>query len=178
MKRIMIIGGPGSGKSTLVRRIGAATGLPVVHVDQIHWCPGWIERPRAEKIAMARAIEEQETWVFEGGLHATHPTRSARADIVAFLDVPMLRRLWRVLNRIRLYKGETRPDLPPDCPERFDWEFIHWIVTTARKNRARDLALIAALPPRKGRILRRNVEIDAFVAEVADAVARKASGVA
>ena len=51
----MIVGQPGSGKSTLARLMGEKTDLPVIHVDRIHHLPGWVERPREEKIAMALA---------------------------------------------------------------------------------------------------------------------------
>ena len=39
MKRIMIIGGAGSGKSSLARALGDITGLPVVHIDTLYWQP-------------------------------------------------------------------------------------------------------------------------------------------
>ena len=49
MQRVMIVGQPGSGKSTLARRLGQLTGIPVVHIDTIHWQPGWVERSAAER---------------------------------------------------------------------------------------------------------------------------------
>ena len=48
MRRVMIVGQPGAGKSTLAREIGAITHLPVVHIDLIHWRAGWVERTGAE----------------------------------------------------------------------------------------------------------------------------------
>lgn len=57
MQRIMILGQPGAGKSWLARELGARTGLPVIHMDCIHWQPGWVERPLAEKLQLARAAE-------------------------------------------------------------------------------------------------------------------------
>ena len=82
MKRVMIVGQPGAGKSTLARQLGARTGLPVVHIDHIHWTPGWVEREREEKLAMMRAAEREESWIIEGGLSATWDTRLPRADTV------------------------------------------------------------------------------------------------
>jgi adenylate kinase family enzyme len=74
MQRIMIIRQPGSGKSRLARQVGARLGLPVHHIDHIHWQSGWIERDRAEKGRMCLAIEAQPAWVFEGGIPRPVPT--------------------------------------------------------------------------------------------------------
>ena len=52
----MIGGGPGAGKSTLARALGARAGLPVIHIDPIHWMPGWVERPAAEKARLRREV--------------------------------------------------------------------------------------------------------------------------
>jgi adenylate kinase family enzyme len=48
MKRVVIIGPPGSGKSTLAPILGEVTGLPVVHLDNLFWKPGWVQTPRDE----------------------------------------------------------------------------------------------------------------------------------
>ncbi|WP_082484690.1 type II toxin-antitoxin system HicB family antitoxin [Pseudomonas sp. Leaf129] len=53
MRRVMIIGQPGSGISTLAHKMGTLTGLPVFHIDTIHWQSGWIERSTQEKHAFA-----------------------------------------------------------------------------------------------------------------------------
>ena len=48
-KRILILGCGGAGKSTLARRLGAATGLPVVHLDGLYWQPGWLKTELPDK---------------------------------------------------------------------------------------------------------------------------------
>ena len=67
MRRVLIVGQPGSGKSTFARALGERTGLPVVHIDKIHWQPGWVERSRDEKDRLTREVHARETWIFEGG---------------------------------------------------------------------------------------------------------------
>ncbi len=139
----MVIGQPGSGKSTLARRLSAVTGLPVVHVDHIHWQDGWIERPREEKTRLCHEVEAGEDWIFEGGHSATWDNRMARADLVIWLDLPVGLRFWRVLKRSVIWQGRARPDLPPGCPERFGpetlpfWRYIWRTRASGRRNIAR-----------------------------------------
>ena len=141
MKRVMIVGQPGSGKSTLARQIGEMTGLPIIHVDRIHHLPGWVERPRDEKIAMALVEQAKPEWVFEGGLSATYEDRFAKADVVVWLDLPVHLRLWRVILRSLRHYGKTRPDMQDDCPERFNYDFYQWIWDTRHTGRRKLLAM-------------------------------------
>ncbi|WP_229907829.1 hypothetical protein [Amycolatopsis oliviviridis] len=48
MRRIMVVGCSGAGKSTFSRRLGAALDLPVTHLDRLYWRPGWTPAPDAE----------------------------------------------------------------------------------------------------------------------------------
>ena len=99
MKRVMIIGQPGSGKSTLARFLGERTGLPVVHIDKIHWKPGWNEREKEEKTALCQAVHARDRWIFEGGHSVTWEERRARCDTLIWLDFPLWLRVWRVVWR-------------------------------------------------------------------------------
>lgn len=139
VQRIMIVGQPGSGKSTLARELELRTGLPVVHIDRIHWQAGWIERTREEKTRLCDEVEAREAWIFEGGHSATWPNRLARAEMLIWLDLPIWLRLWRVLRRSAVYHGVSRPDLPEGCPERIGPEtlpFLRWIWNTRHSARA------------------------------------------
>jgi adenylate kinase family enzyme len=139
MQRVMIVGQPGSGKSTLARALGARTGLPVVHIDLIHWQPGWKERSREEKTRLCREVEARESWIFEGGHSATWDERLARADMLVWIDRPVGLRLRRVLGRTWRSYGRTRPDLPDGCPEQLRTlpEFIRFIWRTRHSARDR-----------------------------------------
>lgn len=147
MKRVMIVGGPGSGKSTLATRLGEVTGLPVYHMDQIHWCSGWVERAREEKSRMTHEVHMKDEWIFEGGHSATYAERVARADTFIWLDVPVWLRIFRVLKRSAMHHGQTRPDLAEGCPEQFNWqtvEFLSFIWRTRHTARAKLVAIYEA----------------------------------
>ncbi len=147
MKRVMVVGGPGSGKSTFARALGAKIGLPVFHMDLIHWKPEWEPRDTGEKSRMTQEVHAKQAWIFEGGHSATYPERIARADTFIWLDLPLAVRLWRVTKRWWQYCGQTRPDLPDDCPEQLSLEFFWFIVRTSRKQRSRHLGILADARP-------------------------------
>lgn len=109
MQRVMIIGQPGSGKSALAREMGKHTGLPVVHIDTIHWQPGWVERSADEKTRLCREVEACDQWIFEGGHSANWDNRIARADLLVWIDRSSALRFWRVLLRTLIQRGSPRP---------------------------------------------------------------------
>lgn len=148
MQRVMIIGQPGSGKSTLAREMGKRTGLPVTHIDMIHWQPGWIERSPDEKTRLCLEVEARDRWIFEGGHSATWDSRIARADLLVWIDRSSALRFWRVLLRTSLRRGRPRPDLPEGCPEQLGNlpEFFRFMWATRKSSRTRMRHLVAAAP--------------------------------
>ncbi len=164
MRRVMIIGQPGSGKSTMARIMGGITHLPVVHIDHIHWKEGWVERSGPEKDALCAKTHAREMWIFEGGRSNTWPERLDRADTLIWLDFSLARRLPRVLWRTLRYWGRNRPDLPEGCPEGFRMEFLRWIWNTRNSARQKMQALYDSAPPEKSRYrLRTPGEVDRFL---------------
>ena len=149
MQRIVVMGPPGSGTSTLARRLGAIYGLPVFHLDQIYFQPGWVETPADAFRAEVTRLAQQPAWVIDGNYTATIGCRFAAADAVIYLDVPnrvaMRRILWRILSSY----GRVRQDAAPGCPERLDLAFIRFAWTWNRIRRQRNLALVAKFAGRR-----------------------------
>lgn len=143
MKRVMITGGPGAGKSTLARQLGDATGLPVTHIDQIAWLPGWQLRPREETAEIMHELQNRESWIIDGQYSLSMEHREQRADTIIFVDLPVTLRFWRVIKRIARSYGQVRPDMAEGCPEQFSWEFIKWIWSTHKRTRHRGSEIIA-----------------------------------
>ena len=146
MQRVMIIGGPGSGKSTLALKMSGKTGLPVFHMDHLHWLADWEQRPSAEKVQMAKEIENRTSWIFEGGLSATYSHRLKRAETVVWLDLPVMLRFSRVVKRTFRDHGKHRADMAEGCREGFHKEtlpFWIWIWRTRKTQREKIAKLLA-----------------------------------
>lgn len=144
MRRVLVIGCPGAGKSTLTRALAETLGLPAVYLDRLWWKSGWINRTRAEFDARLDAALAGAAWVMDGNYLRTLPRRLERCDAVLFLDYPRRLCLFRALRRILRWHGRTRPDMAEGCPERLDPAFIRWIWDFHRTQRPRVLELLSA----------------------------------
>lgn len=126
IRRVVVMGPPGSGKSSLARTIGDQLDLPVVHFDQLHRGPGWVERPAAEfHAAIDSAVGENE-WVIDGNHFGRSRDRLERAELIVLLDLPRRITLPRLIRRIVGNYGRVRPDSAPGCPERLDLGFLYY----------------------------------------------------
>lgn len=127
MKKVLIIGSSGAGKSTLARRLGAVTGIEVIHLDKIYWQAGWSEPPKDEwRETVAKALEG-ERWIMDGNFGGTMEMRLAACDTAILLDLPRAVCVYRIVKRWLVYRRETRPDMAEGCDEKFDWKFIKWV---------------------------------------------------
>lgn len=142
MRRVLVLGCPGAGKSTLARSLGEALSLPVVHLDKLWWKSGWVNRTEGEFDALLDAVLLGEEWVIDGNYLRTLPRRLERCDAVVLLDYPRRVCLLRALRRILTWRGRTRPDMAAGCPERLDGEFVRWIWEFHRTQRPQVLELL------------------------------------
>jgi adenylate kinase family enzyme len=125
MKRVAVVGSGGAGKSTFARALGVATHLPVIHLDEFYWHPGWIETPRDEWRTVQGAMAARDEWIIEGNYRNTYDIRFDRADTVIVLAPARRICIYRALKRV--IKNWHRPTQAPGCPEHFDWSFLMWL---------------------------------------------------
>ena len=135
MRRVLVIGSGGAGKSTFAARLGERTGLPVIHLDALYWRAGWRETPREEWAARVDELIAGDAWIMDGNYGGTLERRLAACDTVVFLDFPRALCLWRMIKRRALFRGRSRPDVAEGCRERLTWEFARWIWTYPRERR-------------------------------------------
>jgi hypothetical protein len=110
--RILVLGCPGSGKTTLARALAARTGLPLHHLDDEYWGADW-SRPTPQQWQLRqRQLAAEPAWIIEGNYRPTIALRAARAQLVVVVDTPATVCLLRVLRRARQIR-RGRHDLLP-----------------------------------------------------------------
>ena len=122
MKKILVIGPAGAGKSYFARRLGEITQIPVHHLDNLFWRDNRTHIPREEFDEKLKEVLKSERWIIDGDYSRTYEVRMKACDTIFFLDYPLELCLEGARSRI----GQPRPDLPwvEDC---FDPEFQDWI---------------------------------------------------
>ena len=164
MKRILVIGSGGAGKSTFARDLGAILDLPVIHLDLVYWKAGWEKPSKPEWARTVGKLIAQHEWIMDGNFGGTLPQRLKRADAIILLDISRWVCLWRVAKRFAKYRGRHRPDMTPGCHERFDWEFVKWIWNYPSKSKPAKLALLeSSAPDQRVVILQSNRDIARFL---------------
>lgn len=120
MKKIAIIGAPGSGKSTVALRVSEILDLPLIHLDCHYLGPGW-KATAAEFKVIHDQFVAQPTWIIEGCFSKTIPNRIAAADAVVYLVVPRTTNLWRIIKRFL-----TRKQIGAllEYSPRLNWKFL------------------------------------------------------
>jgi adenylate kinase family enzyme len=167
MRRVIVVGSGGSGKSTLAARLGEATGLPVHHLDALYWRPGWVATPLEEWKEAVAALAAEPVWIMDGNYGGTMDARLAACDTAIFLDLPRTVCLARVIRRSLRYRGRSRPDMAPGCPEQVTGEFLRWIWRYPIDRRPSVLRKLEAVAHEKRVVhLRSSREVERFLAEV------------
>lgn len=121
-KKILVIGCPGSGKSTFARKLRDVTGLPLYYLDMVFHRPDRSTASRAEFDAALAEILAKDEWIIDGNYLRTLPRRLRACGLVFFFDLPVDDCLHGAASRI----GKPREDLPWVETE-FDAEFLQYI---------------------------------------------------
>lgn len=158
MKKILIIGCPGSGKSTFARALREITGIELFHLDMMYWNPDkTIVEPEIFRQRLADAMAG-EAWIIDGNFQSTMSLRMERCDTVIFLDYPPE----VCLEGVRARMGKKRSDMPWVETEE-DTEFMVFIEKFVTQNRPQVLELLENFSNKEIHIFKTREEAEAFL---------------
>lgn len=138
MKKVIVIGCPGSGKSTFSKALHKITGIELLHLDMIFWNEDKTTIDKSVFIERLLKTIELDNWIIDGNYESTMELRMRECDTVIFLDYP----LDVCLNGIEERKGKARSDMPWTESDKEDLDFIEFVKNYNFKNRPKVIQLL------------------------------------
>ena len=159
--RIIVLGCPGSGKSTFARALAARTGLPLIHLDSVWWRADGSHISRDEFDRALAELLAGEKWIIDGDYSRTYEVRLRAADTVIFLDYPEDVCMAGIVGRL----GEERPDMPW-TESALDPELVAMVKNYARDNRPVLLDLLRRYADRQVLVFTDRTRADRWLSEL------------
>lgn len=160
MKKVIVIGCPGSGKSTFSGLLHQATGIPLFHLDMMYWNA---DKTVVEKDVFRERLSEvmrQNEWILDGNYGSTMEWRMQACDTVFFLDYPTN----VCLEGIRARRGKARPDMPwTETEGEEDAEFVEFVRGYHVESRPKVLDLLRKYSEKEVIVLHSRREADEWL---------------
>lgn len=158
MKKIIIIGCPGAGKSTFARALSAGKGIPLFHLDMIWHKADRTNISREEFDRRLGEIMTGESWIIDGNYQRTLERRIKECDTVFLLDFPKEICLEGAKKRL----GKAREDMPW-VEETIDDDFKAFIETFSHKELAEIYRLLNSYKDKNIIIFKSREEVNRYI---------------
>ena len=138
MEKVIIIGCPGSGKSTFGRELKHITGLPLFHLDMLYWNEDRTTVSKEIFINRLKQVMSNSKWIIDGNYGSSMEMRIKECDTVFFLDYPTD----VCMDGINTRKGQVRSDMPWVENDNTDDEFIDFVNSYNSESRPKVISLL------------------------------------
>lgn len=163
MKKIMVIGCPGSGKSTFSKALHKTTGIPLFHLDMMNWNEDRTTVEKSVFLERLSSVIQRDEWIIDGNYGSTIELRLQACDTVIFLDYPTD----ICLEGIRERRGKARSDMPwVENEDEEDTEFIEFIKSFNIQSRPEITELLDKYSHKDIYIFKNRNEADKFLSQI------------
>ena len=162
MKRIIVIGCPGSGKSTLSRELHNKTALPLYHLDMMYWNEDKTTVEKPVFLKRLSTVLEKDEWIIDGNYASTMEMRMEKCDTVIFLDFPLDTCLKGIAER----RGKPRSDMPWTESEESDREFIEFVKNYNLQMRPQVIELVNKYSCKNILIFNNRSDVNSFLCQL------------
>ena len=166
--KIAIIGYSGSGKSTLAKKLSEIYNCPLLYLDTIQFEANWKIRDIDEGRLMVGEFLKNDSWIIDGNYREfLQKKRLQDADKIIFMNFPRRICFPQAFKRYLHYKNKTRESMADGCNEKFDLEFIKWLLFEGRKKSIKNhYNEICKCYKDKITIFRNNKDVENFLASL------------
>lgn len=160
MKKVIVIGCPGSGKSTFSKKLRNLTGIELIHLDLLYWNKDKTTVTREIFDERLKAATDKEAWIIDGNFQRTLEMRMKLCDTVFFLDIPTE----VCLDGINSRRGTPRSDMPwVESGNESVGELESFVKDFRSNGRQKILALIESYPDKDIHIFKSREDIDRYL---------------
>ena len=138
MKKVIIIGCCGSGKSTFARHLHACTGSPLFHLDQLNWNENKTTVEKEVFLKRVQDVIQKDSWIIDGNYGSSIEMRMQACDTVFFLDYPVDICIQGIHERV----GKVRTDIPW-VEDEVDEDLIEFVRNYEKEDRPEILELLS-----------------------------------
>lgn len=166
--KIAIIGYSGSGKSTLAKKLSEIYNCPLLYLDTIQFEANWKIRDIDEGRLMVGEFLKNDSWIIDGNYREfLQEKRLQDTDKIIFMNFPRRICFPQAFKRYLHYKNKTRESMADGCNEKFDLEFIKWLLFEGRKKSIKNhYNEICKCYKDKITIFRNNKDVENFLASL------------
>jgi hypothetical protein len=143
MRKVIVIGSPGAGKTTFSNTLGSKLGIPVHYLDKYFWKENWTPTPQADFLKIQDDLMSGDKWIIDGNYLKSINHRIPNADTIIFFDFPKIINLWRTFKRFFWNFGTIRLEMGGGNKEALHWKHLKFIATFPRKEVYRNIMSLA-----------------------------------
>ncbi len=164
MKRVVIIGSPGFGKTTFARKLAAKTGLPLIHLDMYYHNSNtkYYDNKEAWKVRVLE-FSAQDSWIIDGNYGSTMAARFERADTIIYFDMPRRKAFYGIAKRQVQHINKKRVEMPDGWKEKPNWAFLKYAWGFQKKYKEGTKQLLAQNKDKRIVIFKNRKQIDVYL---------------